>query len=39
MVVRDLIKTDDGAILLIVDDKNGDLLRLTLRKSGQSSFL
>jgi glucose/arabinose dehydrogenase len=27
--IRDVIQTPDGAILLIVDDKNGDLLRLT----------
>ena len=27
--IRDLIQTSDGAILVIVDDKSGDLLRLT----------
>ena len=27
--IRDLIETPDGAILVIVDDKSGDLLRLT----------
>ena len=27
--IRDLIQTPDGAILVIVDDKSGDLLRLT----------
>ena len=27
--IRDLIQTPDGAILVIVDDRNGDLLRLT----------
>ncbi len=27
--IRDLIQMPDGAILVIVDDKNGDLLRLT----------
>jgi glucose/arabinose dehydrogenase len=26
--IRDVIQTPDGAILVIVDDKNGDLLRL-----------
>ncbi len=27
--IRDLIQTPDGAILVVVDDKSGDLLRLT----------
>jgi len=27
--IRDLIQALDGAILVIVDDKSGDLLRLT----------
>jgi glucose/arabinose dehydrogenase len=27
--IRDLIQTSDGAILVVVDDKSGDLLRLT----------
>ncbi|HSE99232.1 MAG TPA: PQQ-dependent sugar dehydrogenase [Blastocatellia bacterium] len=29
MRIRDVLQTPDGAILLIVDDKKGDLLRLT----------
>ncbi len=33
--IRDVIQTPDGAILVIVDDKRGDLLRLT--PSGTSS--
>ena len=27
--IRDLIQTADGALLVIVDDKSGDLLRLS----------
>jgi glucose/arabinose dehydrogenase len=27
--VRDVVQAPDGAILVIVDDQNGDLLRLT----------
>ncbi len=27
--IRDVIQTPDGAILVIVDDRKGDLLRLT----------
>lgn len=30
--IRDVIQTSDGAILLLVDAKNGDLLRLTTSK-------
>ena len=34
--IRDLIQMPDGAILVIVDDKNGDLLRLTPADASQT---
>lgn len=35
MRVRDLVETSDGAVLLITDDKNGALLRLTPATGGR----
>lgn len=32
--MRDLLQASDGAIIAVTDDKNGELLRLTLQKKG-----